>query len=81
MLQKATPEIAEDLMKNGMVLSGGTARLPGLSDWISAQIGIPVFVSDKPDCVVAKGCYLALSHIREMPLLVEAGEKYYGGIS
>ncbi|KXB93466.1 cell shape determining protein, MreB/Mrl family [Veillonellaceae bacterium DNF00626] len=80
-LQKATPEIAEDLMKNGMVLSGGTARLPGLSDWISAQIGIPVFVSDKPDCVVAKGCYLALSHIRELPLLVEAGEKYYGGIS
>ena len=80
-LQKATPEIAEDLMKNGMVLSGGTAQLPGLSDWISAQIGIPVFVSDKPDCVVAKGCYLALSHMRELPLLVEAGEKYYGGIS
>lgn len=80
-IQKATPEMGGDLIKNGMVLSGGTARLPGLSDWLSSQIGIPVFVPEEPERVVAAGCYMALSKARELPLLIEPGEKYYGGMS
>lgn len=79
-IRSATPEMAEDLLKNGMLLSGGTARLPGIADWISMQIGIPVFVADEPESVIANGCYLALEDSVKGLRLVENGEKYYGGM-
>ena len=79
-MRAATPEMAEDLLKNGMILSGGTAKLSGIDEWIASQIGVPVFVADEPENVVAKGCCLALGNAVRLPMLVESGEKYYGGI-
>lgn len=79
-MRAATPEMAEDLLKNGMILSGGTAKLSGIADWIASQIGVPVFVADEPENVVAKGCYLALGDSGRLTMLVESGEKYYGGM-
>lgn len=38
------------------------------------------FVADEPENVVAKGCCLALGNAVRLPMLVESGEKYYGGI-
>lgn len=48
-MRAATPEMAEDLLKNGMILSGGTAKLSGIDEWIASQIGVPVFVADEPE--------------------------------
>lgn len=78
-LQRATPEMAEDLLQNGILLSGGSARLPGFSDWIHREIRLPVPVPDRPDEVVARGCFLALVDYKGLPLLVESGSKYYKG--
>lgn len=78
-LRSATPEMAEDLIKSGMILAGGTAQLPGISDWISSQIGIPVFVAEDPEDVVAAGCYLSLNDIDRLPMIIESGKKYFGG--
>ena len=58
-----------------MILSGGTAKLSGIDEWIASQIGVPVFVADEPENVVAKGCCLALGNAVRLPMLVESGEK------
>lgn len=78
-IRAAQPEMAEDLLKNGMVLSGGSALLQGASDWLAGEIGIPVFVPDEPENVVAAGCLIALNEYRKLPGIVESGEMYYGG--
>ncbi len=52
-LEKTPPELAADIVENGMVLTGGGALLSGLEHLISAETGIPVRVADNPiDCVV-----------------------------
>ncbi len=79
LLRKATPEMADDLLKDGMLLSGGSALLDGLKDWLSAKLGIPVVVPEHPGDVVALGCYEAFEKYKSLPFLIENGEKYYGG--
>ncbi|MDY6084660.1 MAG: rod shape-determining protein [Dialister sp.] len=78
-MQRATPEMAEDLLHNGILLSGGSARLPGFSDWIHRGTRLPVTVPDMPEEVVARGCFLALVDYKRLPLLVESGARYYKG--
>lgn len=79
LLCKATPDMAKDLMKRGLLLSGGSALLNGLKDWLSMELGIPVVVADRPGDVVALGCYEAFEKYKQLPFLIENGEKYYGG--
>lgn len=78
-LHYSTPEMAEDLIHNGMLLSGGSAQLPGIPQWISPQIGIPVFIPKEPETVVAIGCYQAIDNGKDLSLLINRGDKYYGG--
>lgn len=78
-IRSAQPEMADDLLRNGMVLSGGSALLSGASDWMAGEIGIPVFVPDNPENVVAAGCFYALNEYRKLPGIVESGEMYYRG--
>jgi rod shape-determining protein MreB len=79
-LRSASPEMAEDLLRNGLLLSGGSALLKGISDWIAHEIGIPVLVAQSPEDTVAAGCGTALSEYRRIPYLIEDGEQYYGGM-
>lgn len=79
MICEATPEMAEDLLVNGILLSGGTSLLPGIEEFFFSEIGVPVYVSENPDISVVKGCYLALTELSKKLLLIEDGEKYYGG--
>jgi rod shape-determining protein MreB len=52
-LELTPPELAADVMANGIVLSGGGALIYGLDRYLSEKTGnIPVRVADKPlDCV------------------------------
>lgn len=77
-IRHAQPEMAADLLKNGMLLAGGSALLTGISDWIASEIGLPVFVPDEPDQIVAAGCFAALNEYRKLPDIIEDGEMYYG---
>ncbi len=46
---EATPtELASDIANRGIVLTGGGALLPGLSEYISAELGIKVGLAPKP---------------------------------
>lgn len=76
---RATPEMADDFLKNGMLLSGGSALLDGLRDWLSDELRIPVSIPADPASVVAQGCFKACMMDKEHSLLIENGDKYYGG--
>ena len=52
-LEKTPPELAADIMEQGIVMTGGGSQLRGLDKLISLETKIPVRVADKPiECVV-----------------------------
>ncbi len=52
-LEKTPPELAADIMVNGITLSGGGALIKNLDRLIAQETGIPVNVANTPlDCVV-----------------------------
>jgi rod shape-determining protein MreB len=51
-LEKTPPELASDIMENGIMLTGGGALLRGLDKLIKQETGMPVHIADSPlDCV------------------------------
>lgn len=59
-LELTPPELASDIIERGIVLTGGVALLRGLSERLSEETQVPVFVADDPMSCVAKGCGKAL---------------------
>ena len=52
-LEKTPPELAADIIDNGIMLTGGGAMLRGLDKLIAGETKIPVHIADNPiDCVV-----------------------------
>lgn len=78
-MRRATPEMADDFLKSGMLLSGGSALLDGLRDWLSMELTMPVTIQADPSSVIAKGCFAACMMDKDHSLLIENGDKYYGG--
>ena len=54
-LDKTPPELAADIMEQGIVLTGGGALLTGLDARLSAETGMPIVVADNPLLSVAIG--------------------------
>lgn len=51
-LEQTPPELAADIIDNGMILSGGGALLRGMDRLIQQETGMPVLVAEYPlDCV------------------------------
>jgi len=55
-LERTEPELAADLVENGMVLAGGGVLLRGLDRVIAEETGLPVHIPDDPYTAVARGC-------------------------
>lgn len=52
-LEKTPPELASDILDNGIVLTGGAARLRGLAAFISQETELVVTLAEEPtDCAV-----------------------------
>ena len=52
-LEKTPPELAADIINQGIVLTGGGALLRGLDKLIAQETGMAVHVAEDPlDCVV-----------------------------
>lgn len=49
------PELASDINENGIVISGGTALLAGMREFIEKHINIPVRLAPDPVAAVANG--------------------------
>jgi rod shape-determining protein MreB len=54
-LDKTPPELAADIMEQGIVLTGGGALLTGLDARLSTETGMPIVVADNPLLCVAYG--------------------------
>lgn len=51
-LEKTPPELASDIMENGIMLTGGGALLKGLDKLVKQETGMPVKIAENPlDCV------------------------------
>ncbi|HIV17170.1 MAG TPA: rod shape-determining protein [Candidatus Alectryocaccobium stercorigallinarum] len=54
-IEQATPELANDVARRGIILTGGGALLKGLDEVIKKKTGIETIIAEKPDCTVALG--------------------------
>ena len=54
-LELTSPEIASELIESGLVLSGGTALLNGLREYLENALNISVRVAMEPTNTVANG--------------------------
>ncbi len=60
LLENISPEIAEDILQNGITLTGGGSLLSGMADRIYNDIGIRAKVAKTPlDCVALGGGLIA----------------------
>jgi rod shape-determining protein MreB len=64
-LEQCPPDIISDIAQHGVVLSGGSAQIKGLSDYLSKRLHLACVVADSPELCSIKGAYSALSHLDE----------------
>ncbi len=62
-LEKTPPELAADIIDQGITLTGGGALLRGLDQLITKETGIPVYVAESPLDCVAEGTGKVLENI------------------
>ena len=62
-LEKTPPELAADIVDNGIVLAGGGALLANLDLLIKEKTGLPVTLAEVPLTCVVRGCGKALESI------------------
>ncbi len=60
-LERTPPELAGDIYKNGIMLTGGGAQLHGLPEYLSGELSVKVVVSPDPVNCVAIGTAKSLS--------------------
>lgn len=70
-LEKTPPELAADIFRRGLYLTGGGALLRGLDKRISHKIKLPVHIADDPLRSVVRGTGMALKHIHKYPFLMQ----------
>ncbi|SHH67609.1 rod shape-determining protein [Sporanaerobacter acetigenes] len=62
-LEKTPPELASDIMEQGIMLTGGGALLNGIDRLIKSETGMPVHIAEDPLDCVAIGTGKALESI------------------
>jgi rod shape-determining protein MreB len=64
-LERAEPELAADLVDNGIVLAGGGALLRGLATVMTNATGLETRIADDPLTCVARGTSIFLENIED----------------
>jgi len=62
-LEVMPPDLAGDIVDNGVVLTGGGALIRGIDKYLGDIVKLPVFVAEEPLLAVAKGTGRALEEI------------------
>lgn len=76
-LEKTPPELAADIIDQGVVLTGGGALLRGLDNLISQETGMNVRQAENPLDCVALGTGLVLENIDNLSSIFAADEIRY----
>jgi rod shape-determining protein MreB len=73
-LDSLSPDLAADLVDNGLVLCGGGALLRRLDRYLAEQTGLPVRLTAEPLTAVAKGLLICLEHIEQWKTQMESSD-------
>lgn len=77
-LEKTPPELAADIIDQGITLAGGGALLKGLDKLINKETGMPVYIAESPLDCVAEGTGKVLENIEKLhDVLNDESVKYY----
>ena len=66
MLEKTPPELLGDVYVDGIVMTGGTAQLYGLDQFIADKVKMPVHVAQDADICVTLGAGQSMKFIEDM---------------
>ncbi len=76
-LEKTPPELAADIIDQGIMLAGGGALLKGLDLLINHETGMPVKIAERPLDCVADGTGAVLENIDKLVDVLDDDEKTY----
>lgn len=76
-LERTPPELAADIIDQGITLAGGGALLKGLDRLINNETGMPVFIAENPLDCVAEGTGKVLENIEKLHDVLNEDSKYY----
>lgn len=62
-LQETPPELASDIIDQGIIMTGGSSQLRNLADLVYRKTGVKARVADDALFCVAKGTGIALEHL------------------
>ena len=71
-LAEVPPARRASVQRNGLILTGGGAKLPGLAELLGARSGLPVRVATTPEACIALGTGMALDNLA----VVRRGQHY-----
>jgi rod shape-determining protein MreB len=71
-LERAEPELAADLVDNGICLAGGGALLRGIDTVVANATGLEVRIADEPLTCVARGTAIYLEHLEDWKQTMES---------
>ena len=73
-LDHLTPDLAEDLMDNGLLLCGGGSLTRGIDRFLADETGLPVRVAPEPLSAVAAGALVCLEHLDRWRSALESSD-------
>ncbi len=62
-LQETPPELASDIMDNGIIMTGGTSSLRNFPELVLSKVGVRAVLAEKPLFCVAEGTGIALEYL------------------
>lgn len=62
-LQETPPELASDIIDNGIIMTGGSSQLRNLPELVFRRTGVQAKLADDPLYCVVKGTGIALDHL------------------
>ncbi len=76
-LEKTPPELAADIIDQGIMLAGGGALLKGLDLLVHHETGMPVKIAERPLDCVADGAGAVLENIDKLVDVLDDDDKAY----
>lgn len=66
-IERTPPELLGDVLKYGIIMTGGGSMVRGFDQLIQKVTGVPVRVADDPISCVARGTGIALQNHKQLP--------------
>lgn len=76
-LQETPPELSADIMEHGVVLTGGGAKLKGMEQLFSQELGVPVVLAAEPELAVVRGIGIAVAEREKLAPVIEGEQRIY----